>query len=430
MIGYRFVHDHRAEFPIVALCRIGQVNRSGYYAWRNRTLSPGELEDAYLANEIFDIWVASRRTYGRPRVWGQLRRHGRRVSPKRVGRLMASCGWTGVHGRRRWRRPNGKMVPLPDLLARDFTAPASDLRWVADITEFACRDGKLYLAGLVDLHDRGIVGWSMGQRQTTDLVVAALVMALGRRDPSPELLHHADHGTQGEFRWSSQHLDGGGANVFKHQQVQAIREMRGKMWSPGRPSTARREDRVRFWEAIAAGASSEDAAVEAGVSSAVGTRWFRDAGGMPSLTLAPSSGRYLSFAEREEIALLHAQELGVPRDRPSARSGSVDDLAGAAPQRSDAQRRADVSGHDRAVARRAARASTQGRQARGQRSAPGLRAGPPGRRDRHGPTASSWRGRRCAWIGRRHGRRARTGAGRRRGAPSRSRNRLAGRLPR
>jgi IS30 family transposase len=99
--------------------------------------------------------------------------------------------------------------------------------------------------------------------------------------------------------------------MFKHQQVQAIREMRGKLWSPGRPSTARREDRVRFWEAIARGASSEDAAAATGVASAVGTRWFREAGGMPPLMLAPVSGRYLSFAEREEIALLHAQDVGV-----------------------------------------------------------------------------------------------------------------------
>jgi IS30 family transposase len=97
----------------------------------------------------------------------------------------------------------------------------------------------------------------------------------------------------------------------KHQRQLAIRTMRGKMWSPGRPTTARRENRVRFWEAIARGLSSEDAAAEAGVASAVGTRWFREAGGMPSLTLAPVSGRYLSFAEREEMAILHAQQLGI-----------------------------------------------------------------------------------------------------------------------
>ena len=95
------------------------------------------------------------------------------------------------------------------------------------------------------------------------------------------------------------------------KRQQAIRAMRGQIWSPGRPSTARREDRVRFWEAIAGGMTSEDAARVAGVSPAVGSRWFRHAGGMPPLTLAPLSGRYLSFAEREEIAILHAQDRGV-----------------------------------------------------------------------------------------------------------------------
>ena len=95
------------------------------------------------------------------------------------------------------------------------------------------------------------------------------------------------------------------------RRQQAIRAMRGQMWSPGRPSAGRREDRVRFWEAIAGGASSGDAAAVAGVSQAVGSRWFRQAGGMPLVMLGPLSGRYLSFAEREEIAILRAQQLGV-----------------------------------------------------------------------------------------------------------------------
>ena len=87
--------------------------------------------------------------------------------------------------------------------------------------------------------------------------------------------------------------------------------MRGQLWSPGRPSGARREDRVRFWEAVARGLSSEDAAGEAGVSPPVGSRWFRQAGGIPPISLSPLSGRYLSFGEREEIAVLHAQGVGV-----------------------------------------------------------------------------------------------------------------------
>ncbi len=97
--------------------------------------------------------------------------------------------------------------------------------------------------------------------------------------------------------------------VGKRQEE--IRAMRGRMWSPGRPSTARREDRVRFWEAIARGLSTEEAAVETGLSPAVGSRWFRQAGGMPHIKLVPVSSRYLSFSEREEIAILHAQKLGV-----------------------------------------------------------------------------------------------------------------------
>ena len=95
------------------------------------------------------------------------------------------------------------------------------------------------------------------------------------------------------------------------ERQRAVRAMRGQMWSPGRPSTARREDRVRFWEAIAGGASSEDAAVATGVSQAVGSRWFRQAGGMPPIALGPLSGRYLSFAERDELALLRVQGVGI-----------------------------------------------------------------------------------------------------------------------
>ena len=95
------------------------------------------------------------------------------------------------------------------------------------------------------------------------------------------------------------------------ERQRAACAMRGQTWSPGRPSVVRREDRVRFWQSIAAGVSSTDAAAVAGVSPAVGSRWFRDGGGMPPISLVPLSGRYLSFAEREEIAILHAQRVGV-----------------------------------------------------------------------------------------------------------------------
>src|SRR6267143_1715779 len=148
------------------------------------------------------------------------------------------------------------------------------------------------------------------------------------------------------------------------------RALRDKLRSPGRPGMARREDRLRFWALIAAGLSSEDAAIGAGVSPPVGTRWFREAGGMPSSTFAPSSkplsGRYLAFAEREEIALALAQDFGVreiarrlgraastvsrelglwsARDRPPTWSSCIDRLARIEAQRGDAKRRSRVSG--------------------------------------------------------------------------------------
>lgn len=206
MTRFRFVSEHRSEHPIKRLCELVEVSRSSYYEWASRPLSAHYLADAELANEIYDIHVASQRTYGAPRVDGQLRHRGRRHSRKRVARLMAQCGLVGAHSRRKWRRGRANTAPAPDLLQRDFTAERSDQRWVADISEFACRDGKLFLAGIKDLHDQSLVGWSMGERQTTDLVVSALVMALARRSPNGELIHHADRGSQGEINRSSQHL--------------------------------------------------------------------------------------------------------------------------------------------------------------------------------------------------------------------------------
>ena len=143
------------------------------------------------------IHEASQRTYGTPRVLGQLQHRNRRVGRKRVARIMAECGLVGVHGRKEWRRvKRSSSAPGPDLIGRDFTAEASNQRWVADITEFGCRDGKLYLAGILDLHDRGLAGWSMSNRATADIVVNALVMALARRQPVGEVIHHADRGGQ------------------------------------------------------------------------------------------------------------------------------------------------------------------------------------------------------------------------------------------
>jgi len=195
-VSRRFVSEHAGTYPVTRLCELVGVSRSTYYEWANRPLAAHYLDDVDLANAIYEIHVASRRTYGAPRVAGQLHNGGRHHGCKRVARIMGECGLVGVHGRKRWRRGKHDTAPAGDLLERDFTAERSNERWVADITEFRCRDGKLFLAGIKDLCDRCLAGWSMGERQTTDLVVNALVMALARRVPEGELLHHADHGAQ------------------------------------------------------------------------------------------------------------------------------------------------------------------------------------------------------------------------------------------
>ncbi len=175
------------------------------------------------------------------------------------------------------------------------------------------------------------------------------------------------------WRWSAMGV---------RERQQAVRAMRGQMWSPGRPSTARREDRVRFWEAVAQGLSTEDAAAQAGVSPAVGSRWFRQAGGMPPISLAPVSGRYLSFSEREEIAIMRAQRAGVREiAHRLGRAPSTISLRASA-QCLHAHVSPGIPGNDRTLARRAARQPPQGLQARRQRRASPVRQRSPGRCDR------------------------------------------------
>jgi len=192
--GCRFVHDHKAEYCVKDLCRVIELPRSTYYAWLNYQPSQRELANNELLDEIVAIHTRSRHTYGVPRVWGQLRHRDLHVGRHRVARLMATHGLVGVHGRKKWRRGRVDTAFAADQLRRGFSALGPDERWVADLSEFHCLDGKLFLAGIRDLVDKTLVGWSMGERQTTDLVVAALVMALSRRSPNKELVHHSEPG--------------------------------------------------------------------------------------------------------------------------------------------------------------------------------------------------------------------------------------------
>ncbi len=196
MTGFRFVSEHRDDYPVARMCRVVEINRSGFYKWNGRSPSQRDRIDAELLVEIEEIYEASRNTYGAPRIWGQLTRRGLKVGRKRVARLMRQAGLVGVHARRRWRRSRPDVAPAPDLVQRDFTAQEPDRVWVADITEFVTREGKLFLAGIVDVATSQIVGWSMATRATSELVVDALVAAALRRNITTELIHHSDRGSQ------------------------------------------------------------------------------------------------------------------------------------------------------------------------------------------------------------------------------------------
>jgi putative transposase len=198
MTVFRFVAREKANHHVATMCRVLGVSPSGYWAWARRPPCPRALGDAALTEQIRLIHARSRGTYGVPRVHAELREQGRRCSRKRVARLMRAAGLVGVHRRRAVhttvRDPHAP--PAPDLVNRVFSAPAPDRLWVADITYLPTWEGFLYLAGVVDTFSRRVVGWAMAAHLRTELVVAALDMALARRAPAPGLVHHSDQGTQ------------------------------------------------------------------------------------------------------------------------------------------------------------------------------------------------------------------------------------------
>jgi Helix-turn-helix domain/HTH-like domain/Integrase core domain len=313
-----YIDAHRERFGVEPICRVLQFAPSTYYAAKQRPPSRRAQRDEQLKAQIRRVWEENYRVYGADKIWAQLNREGTRVARCTVERLMRELGIQGaVRGKtRRTTVPSEIAVRPADLVERRFAAPAPNRLWVADLTYVRTWSGFAYVAFVIDVYARTIVGWQASTSLRTDLALDALEQALWVRNRDGRsldgLVHHSDRGVQGGFRWLSQHLE---TEVLRHG-VQASSCAgdpgdAGEIWSPGRPSTARREDRVRFWESIARGLSTDDAAAEAGMSSAVGARWFRESGGMPPLTLAPVSGRYLSFAEREEIAILYAQKFGV-----------------------------------------------------------------------------------------------------------------------
>jgi transposase InsO family protein len=218
------VREHFKQFPIAALCRAMQVASSGYYAWRRRPESPRQRANRALVAQIKAAHARSRKTYGRRRIHVQLQRDGITCSRNRVARLMRQEGLCGLR-RRAFRATTDSRHSFPvapNLLARDFTAAAADQVWVSDITYLACEEGWEYLATVMDLHSRRIVGWAMQSTLERSLTLRALEMAITQRRPSPGLIHHSDRGSQyacGDYQAA---LDG--------QGLVASMSRRGDVW--------------------------------------------------------------------------------------------------------------------------------------------------------------------------------------------------------
>jgi putative transposase len=180
------------------MCRALKVSASGYYAWRQRPDSLRRCENRRLLAEIRTIHAKSTGTYGSLRVQAELLDNGHSCGRHRIARLMRTDGLHGIP-QRRFRRTttSGHQLPVaPNRLKQDFTATAPNQRWVADITYVRTGEGWLYLAVILDLYSRKVVGWSTSARLQRDLVLEALKMAIGRRLPSSSLIHHSDRGSQ------------------------------------------------------------------------------------------------------------------------------------------------------------------------------------------------------------------------------------------
>lgn len=200
---YQFIRTQKAEFTVIMLCRVCEVARSAYLAWEESSgtgPSDASLDEAYLANHIYDIWRGSRRRYGVPRVTAQLARDSRVVNDKKVSRIMSELGIAGICGRRKIlttrRDPNAKLAS--DLVNRNFTAEKPDVLWVGDITYIDTGEGWLYLASVLDVFSRRLIGWSLADHMMTELCLDALhaASATRRRSRFHGTIFHTDHGCQ------------------------------------------------------------------------------------------------------------------------------------------------------------------------------------------------------------------------------------------
>ncbi len=195
---FRFIRAERANHAISLMCRVLGVSRSGFHAWERRDPSERAVVDARLSERIAAIHTRSRDSYGVRRIHLDLRDEGVRVGRKRVERLMRNAGLSGYVKRRKGtttiRVPGVRVAD--DLVGRDFNPQAPNRLWASDIKYVSTWEGTLYLASIIDCYSRRVVGWAMRTDMQAELVVDALEMAISRRRPGGELIHHSDQGSQ------------------------------------------------------------------------------------------------------------------------------------------------------------------------------------------------------------------------------------------
>jgi len=212
---FQFIDDHRAKFPVRRMCKALEVSPSGYYAWRGRPPSKREMANRDLTAKIKAEFTKSGETYGSPRIYVVLRKLDLMCSQNRVARLMQAADLKAKQTRRfkATTKRNKAHRAAPNLLNRDFNAARPNQKWLADITYISTLEGWLYLATILDLFSRKIVGWAMANRMTTGLTLAALEMAIRQRRPGAGLIHHSDQG--------SQYTDGRYQAMLKAHQIQS-----------------------------------------------------------------------------------------------------------------------------------------------------------------------------------------------------------------
>lgn len=189
---------NQALFAVKSMCRVLGVSAQGFYAWRDRTPSKRSLANAVLTERIRAIHAESDETYGMPKIQAELRDQGMQVGHNRIARLMREAGIRGVSRRRGFvitTQRDQRQRPAPDLVNRRFVAQGPNELWVADMTYVPTWAGFIYLAIVLDVWSRRVVGWAIGERMTAELVLAALNMATAQRRPK-DVIHHSDQGSQ------------------------------------------------------------------------------------------------------------------------------------------------------------------------------------------------------------------------------------------